>query len=563
MFKTRICKECGEEFQPSSGRQFFCKKDHYRPCPVCGVPVLVKYFGEPPRACSEQCKRRRMEATNIERHGTIDAANTPAALAKRRATNLQRYGTEDAGNRPEAKEKRKQTSLERYGVENPGASEQAAAKRIETNRQRYGVDYAMSNPDVAQRSIDGLFAKHGVTNARHIDGVEEKIQATCWERYGVAYAVSAPGVREKSKQTNLLRYNTIYPTRHPEVQAKIRSTNLDRYGYATIMNSPEIKQRAREGLFAAYGVEFPGQSDELRARAEDACMKLFGHRHPVAGKKSAINRRFAEMLDTLGVDSEFELALGRLEYDIYLTGTNVVIELNPTYTHSTLENHFGPGIASDYHLKKLHNAADFGYRCIHLFDWDDLTKAAMLFAPKSSIGARKCELREIPVKVACEFESLYHLQGKCNGQLACYGLYYNNQLIQVMTFGKPRYNKNYEWELLRLCTHPNYQVGGGASRLFKHFIRSRCPQSVISYCDISKFSGHVYTQLGMKLDHATQPTCHWSKGAQHVTDNLLRQRGYDQLFGTDYGKGTSNTELMISNGWRPVYDCGQSVYVWT
>ena len=25
-----------------------------------------------------------------------------------------------------------------------------------------------------------------------------------------------------------------------------------------------------------------------------------------------------------------------------------------------------------------------------------------------------------------------------------------------------------------------------------------------------------------------------------IIDNLLRQRGFDQLFGTNYGKGTSN-----------------------
>ena len=39
------------------------------------------------------------------------------------------------------------------------------------------------------------------------------------------------------------------------------------------------------------------------------------------------------------------------------------------------------------------------------------------------------------------------------------------------------------------------------------------------------------------------------------------QRGYDQLFGASYGKGTSNKDLMIQNGWREVYDCGQSTWI--
>lgn len=52
----------------------------------------------------------------------------------------------------------------------------------------------------------------------------------------------------------------------------------------------------------------------------------------------------------------------------------------------------------------------------------------------------------------------------------------------------------------------------------------------------------------------------WSKGNIRITDNLLRQRGYDQLFKTTYGKGTNNEQLMLNNGWLPIYDCGQSVY---
>ena len=42
------------------------------------------------------------------------------------------------------------------------------------------------------------------------------------------------------------------------------------------------------------------------------------------------------------------------------------------------------------------------------------------------------------------------------------------------------------------------------------------------------------------------PSKHWYhlNSKRHITDNLLRQRGYDQLFNTNYGKGTNNEELM-------------------
>ena len=48
----------------------------------------------------------------------------------------------------------------------------------------------------------------------------------------------------------------------------------------------------------------------------------------------------------------------------------------------------------------------------------------------------------------------------------------------------------------------------------------------------------------------------------HITDNLLRQRGYDQLFGTSYGKGTSNRQLMLENNFIEIYDAGQSIYIY-
>ena len=89
------------------------------------------------------------------------------------------------------------------------------------------------------------------------------------------------------------------------------------------------------------------------------------------------------------------------------------------------------------------------------------------------------------------------------------------------------------------------------------------PTSIISYCDEAKFNGNTYTKLGFKCIRAGRPSKHWyhPKTKQHITDNLLRQRGFDQLFKTDFGKGTSNEILMLDAGFVEVYDCGQATYV--
>lgn len=130
-----------------------------------------------------------------------------------------------------------------------------------------------------------------------------------------------------------------------------------------------------------------------------------------------------------------------------------------------------------------------------------------------------------------------------------------------MTFGKPRYNKNFNWELLRLCSHKDYIIIGGSNKLFGYFLKNN-DGSIISYCDNSKFNGDVYLKLGFSLRDFGKPKKHWYNISKniHITDNLLLQLGFDKLFKTNYGKGTSNEMLMIEHGFLYVYDCGQSSY---
>ena len=208
-------------------------------------------------------------------------------------------------------------------------------------------------------------------------------------------------------------------------------------------------------------------------------------------------------------------------------------------------------------------AKDNGYNCISIWDWDEYGNIIGLLMNKTSIGARNCEIKEVDKKCCKEFLNKNHLQGDCRNQSIRLGLYYGDELIELMTFGKPRYNKNYEYELLRLCTKRGLVVNGGASKLFKHFIKNYNATSIISYCDLSKFSGKIYEDLGF-THKSTSISKHWyePKTNTHITDNLLKQRGFDQLFKTNYGKGVSNKELMLEHGFVEIFDCGQSTYIY-
>ena len=263
-------------------------------------------------------------------------------------------------------------------------------------------------------------------------------------------------------------------------------------------------------------------------------------------------------------DNDLEYCISGYSYDLKLNDT--VIDINPTFTHTTetMPRNYGHK-STTYHMQKSIAAEQAGFRCIHIWDWDDPNKVKMLFMNTNILYARKLALKEINNEDANNFLNTYHLQNTCNGQLVRLGLYQNDELIQVMTFGKPRYNKKYDWELLRLCTKADYKVIGGSEKLFKYFITNYNPQNIISYCDRNKFTGRVYIKLGFNLLSRGKPSKHWYniKTKKHITNNLLLMRGYSQLHNDNtYVKGENNEKLMLDNGYLPIYDAGQATYTW-
>lgn len=58
--ELRKCKECGKMFEPK-GREQYCSDVHYRPCPVCGKPVIAKYLSDPARRC-EGCRGKSVKS---------------------------------------------------------------------------------------------------------------------------------------------------------------------------------------------------------------------------------------------------------------------------------------------------------------------------------------------------------------------------------------------------------------------------------------------------------------------------------------------------------------------
>ena len=465
--------------------------------------------------------------------------------AKAKETFLKKYGVDNPAKSKEVLVKIQKTNLDRYGVECSAQSEVVKEKIKATNLKKYGVEYSFQAEVVKEKIKATSLERYGVDNPSKSDVIKSKIVESNRKNLGVDYPMQSKDVMDKSRATSFEKYGTEYPNQSEIVKSKIDASTLEHYGVNRACKLDEFKQKIVDTNRERYGVDY-------------TCLIYSGK---LKGNDSSYNRSFAELLDINNITYEREFLLQKYSYDFKVG--NTLIEIDPTATHNTYFSPYGDNrIDVNYHRDKTKLAKDNGYSVIHIFEWDDINKVMQLLKNRVTIYARKCEVRMVSEVDTGNYLDTYHLQGTCRGQKIRLGLYYNNQLVSLMTFGKSRFNKNCEYELLRYCASHN--VIGGAEKLFKYFVDTYKPSSIVSYCDTSKFSGRVYDTLSFEFIKTNKPRKHWysMKERRHITDGLLLSQGYDRLFKESHGKGTSNEELILARGYLPVYDCGQSTYIW-
>lgn len=543
--KAKKCAICGKEFMPKSPAQRICSDNHYRPCPVCGKPVLWNTTSKNVKPCCKECSRALTRKKNMEKYGVEHPMQLQEVREKQQASVKAHFGVEHPLQCQELKEKAVQTNREKFGTDWALGNREFHEKCFDTMEKKYGYRTSFESPELMAKARETMIRKYGVDNPRKIYEVDKRRRTTCSILYGSENPMQNTKVSSKAKRTRLKNNNGVFWTQ--SMQDKAVATNMKRYGTDNASKSEVIKERIRKSCMDKYGVPY-------------GCM--------VEGAKpqriSKINKKFQQYLAENSIESTLEVNIGNKFFDLYIPACKTVVEIDPSYTHNTEGcNHFNHKIPLDYHISKTQIAMKNEYRCIHVFDWDDWDKVIQLVTPTKRIYARECQLvKVVDDKVANKFIKENHLQGQARGALLTLGLACNDELVQCMSFGLSRYNKNYTYELLRLCSKQGVSVLGGASKMFKFATQQLELDSIISYCDASKFTGKVYEAMGMKRSKLTAPSIIWSKEEKRITSNLLRQRGYDQLFNTHYGKGTDNELLMLFNGWVPVPDCGQYVFTY-
>lgn len=374
---------------------------------------------------------------------------------------------------------------------------------------------------------------------------------------------------EYKRNTMLDRYGDTATSRinNPRDKASIGACNnkdemLRHIAYIKNASGTDKKPRIEE-LAASLGINI-GSTYRVLRRLD----LLDEVQHSVFGR---MENEVSDFVESLGVkvDRHRKDLLNGLEIDIYIPDKKIGIEFNGTYWHS--EEIKG----KTYHLNKTLRAYKKGIHLIHIFEYEwvdeqkrrkilDMLRRVINPSSNTIVYARKTELREVGSSESTEFLEENHLQGSIKSSIN-YGLYYNNKLVALMTFGKPRFNKEYQWELHRLAYKNGVIVVGGADRLFKHFIKENNPSSIISYCDISKFDGHVYPRLGFKvtLSDITEPNYMWVDSHTNIALPRYKTMKHKLLAA---GLGTpdmTENDIMESLGYTKVYDCGNLRFTWT
>lgn len=244
------------------------------------------------------------------------------------------------------------------------------------------------------------------------------------------------------------------------------------------------------------------------------------------------------------------------ELDLVSHEHKLAVEINGVYWHSTKYKD------KNYHIDKTNAVEEKGYQLLHFWDYEisdkpDLVRSmiASKLGLNNVIYARKCSIVIVEPAQARLFESANHIQGTATGESIRYGLMYDNNLVALMTFGKSRFDKKYDWELIRFCCLSGYNVIGGASKLFKHFLKHHSG-NIMSYANRRISNGKLYNKLGFNEVSRTPPNYFWFKSGKILSRQKCQKHKLNDLLEDKYYDHETEQQNMERNGYVQCFDCG-------
>ena len=488
-------------------------------CPICGKIHCTRID-----TCSHECSVKYNKQKCLKKYGVENISQLKDTKEKVKKTNLAKFGSGCSLHSPEMEKRVKETFFQKYGVDCPLKSKEIINKRAKTVQERYGVSNVFQN-----------------------ENIKDKIKETCLEKYGVENF-------SKSKTFKAIFLSKLLDDLKNTSAKNLNLLTLEKLKEFEIFeNNTHYFDNIKCEKF--YNVDY---SYILRIKT------CFDIKLPNITSWAGRSYEEIELFDWIPCENKISndrLILNPYELDMLLPDYKLAIEYNGVYWHSDEYKE------QNYHLNKTLECNNKGIQLFHIFDTDDIDIWKSMISNKlhlnTKIYARKCTVKEITNSIAKSFCTQNHLQGACNAKINL-GLFYNDELLEVMTFGKPRYNKHYEFELLRLCTKKYYSVIGGASKLWKCFCQKYSPKSVISYANRRFSNGNIYETLGFKFLNETKPNYWYVKNGELFSRLKFQKHKLKKMFENSelkvYNDTMSESEIMLMNNYYKIYDCGNLVY---
>ncbi len=514
-----------------------------------------------------------------------------AVVKSRQATNLQKYGVENPAQSQEIREKTKKTNLERYGCENPMENEEIKERLKKTVREMYGVDNAVQSLEIQEKIKKTNLEKYGYENPVQNLEVQKKIKETTLEKYGTEFASQNQEIKNKVKATVKKKFNVDYVLQSPEIKEQIKKTNLEKYGTETPLQNEEVKEKIKKTMVKKYGVENPSQSSEIKAKVKktkieqgqaelvfDKFISIWALEYHVPAtnlyKWKKLNpdctkEEFVNYLETYQTKlTDIENIAQQLGYQFYnkypqvnfgykpdfKLSDKIYLNVDGLYYHSELCK------SKNYHfeMRKHYEKNDlriFQFRADEIENKKEIVQSMLnnsLGLTPYKIGARKTIVKVVSTAEAIEFLNKNHIKGYRTSRHI--GLYFENELVSLMSYKKSKDRKTKETflKIERFCSKNNYNIVGAVNKLLKVIESTVGPMPIHYWVDLRYGSGTYLTNHGFQLE---KETLGWEWTDFEKTYNRLKCRA-----NMDDRKLTEK-EHAEELGWVRIYDAGQRLFV--
>lgn len=439
---------------------------------------------------------------------------------------------------------------------------------------------------------------------------------------------SSSSIQERKKETSIKNWGVENPMKSNKVQQKLKQTNLERYGEDNYFKTIQFKNQYKS-IMNNFGGNYPMQIEKLKNKIintvrnknitkdsdligynengwqirkcpHSKCNKCSNKQYIIptnilfdrkrlnielcthllkvgAHHNSSLEEWAAMILDSNNVQyirNNRKLMGNKKELDFYIKDKRIGIECNGIWSHSSINNKESK--PPKYHIDKKLSCNKYDISLLHL--WEDwiIHKPAIvesiilnkLGLTKNTIYARKTIIKEIDSKTCNEFLNNNHIQGRSSASVRL-GLYYNDELMSLMTFSPPRVNmggKNHkqQWELVRFCNKLNTRVVGGASKLLKYFIKTYNPTSIVSFSMNDISDGNLYKRLGFETDgKITNSYWYVEPGTlkRYHRSSFTKQQIVKKGWKDKADNTWTEIEVMREQGYFQIYDSGQLKWI--